>query len=593
LGEHGGKTRGAGYLRVVARLKPAVPIEQARAEMSGLTRRIAREHRQNAPLEGRTVDLASAISGEARKPLRMLLGSVGLLLLIACANIASLLLARAAERRHEFAIRAALGCARARLLRQVITESMLLSIAGGALGLVFAFWTRDALGALARSYVPVARPIELDGWVLAFAAFLALVTGLLFGLLPALEASGASVGDALKSASRASRLPHMRSILVVAEVALTLVLLTTAGLLLRSFWKVQSQELGFQPQRVLTGEVRLKRGQDATAYNLSFMTDLISRVKRLPGVETAAMVEAMPLSGRNNDMTFTIEGRPDPPPNAPRETMMNFCTPEYFRLMQMRLLRGRFFDDRDGAGAPAVIVINETLAQRYFPDEDPVGKRVKLTSKWQTIAGVVADVRHRSLTGPLQAQVYFPYAQHALPRMTLAVRTAGDPAILLKSIRRELGAMDPNLPLGNARTIDQLLDEAVAPRRLSMLLLASLAGLAMALAAVGIYGVISYSVAQRTREIGVRIALGAQPADVLSLVLRQGTRVVAAGLLLGFAISMAVSRSLGAVLFAVAPHDPLTLLACIAMLFAVALAAMIVPARRATRVDPALAMRCD
>ena len=281
--------------------------------MSELAKRIGLEYAHNAPLEGKTIELASAIAGDARKPLQMLLGAVGLLLLIACANIANLQLARAAERTREFAIRAALGGARARLVRQVITESLLLGGAGGALGVVCAFWTRDALADLARSYTPAARPVDLDAWVLAFAAAASLITGFLFGLLPAVDASRANVMDAPKNSSGAHtgrRSWHARSVLVVAEVAFTLALLTSAGLLLRSFWKVQSQELGFQPRRVLTGEVRLKRGQDATAYNLTFMTGLIDRVKRLPGVEAAAMAEALPLSGRNNDSWFSIEGRP-------------------------------------------------------------------------------------------------------------------------------------------------------------------------------------------------------------------------------------------------------------------------------------------
>lgn len=596
LGERGGKSRGPGYLRVVARLKPGVTIQRARAEISELTRRIARQHPHNAALEGQTVELASTIAEEARRPLGLLLGAVGLLLLVACANTSNLLLARGAERRHEFAIRAALGAPRSRLFRQVTTESLLLSAAGGGVGLLFAFWTKDALSALARSYVALARPMELDGWVLSFATAVSLGTGILFGLLPAHAASRAGASDALKSTSRASaggRTTYLRSMLVISEVALTLILLTSAGLLLRSFWRMQSQDLGFEPQRVLTGEVRLKRGQEATAYNLNFMTGLLSRVKQLPGVEAAAMVEALPLSGRNNDSSFYIEGRPDPPPNAPQETMMNFCTPEYFRLMRIRLLQGRFFEDRDGAGKHQVIVINETLARRYFPGEDPIGKRVKLTPEWQTIVGVVADVKHRSLTAPPRAQVYLPYAQRALPRMTLAVRVSGDSAVLLKAIRKELAAMDPLLPLGNFRTIEQLLDDAVAPRRLSMLVLVLFACLAMVLAAVGIYGVISYAVAQRSKEIGVRIALGAQPTDVLSLVLRQGLRVVTIGLLLGLAVSLAATRSLGAMLFSVTPGDPLTLIGSMTMLFAVAFVAIMVPARRAARVDPIIAMRCD
>lgn len=591
LGEHGGKYWGPGYLRVVARLRLNISLQRARSEMTEITRHIARVHPHNAPLEGQAVSLASALRGEAREPLRMLLVAVGLVLLIVCSNVAHLLLARGTDRRREFAIRAALGSTRSCLVRQVLTESVLLGLAGGVLGVILALWTKDAVTVLARSYVPAVAAISLDWVVLGYAAAISIATGVLFGLFPAITVSRVAVNDAIKDGSGSTRSLLFRSFLMGTEIAVTLSLLTTAGLLIRSFWKIQSQELGFQPQRVITGEVRLKRGQEATVYNLSFMTELLSRVSRLPGIEAAALVEALPLSGRNNDSVFFIQDRPEPPANAPNLTMLNFCTPEYFRVLQMRLLHGRMLDERDSSGKPEAVVINDALAKLYFPGVDPIGKQVKLTSEWQTIVGVIADVRHKSLTEAQTAHVYLPYAQHPLPRMTLVVRTRAASVDQISAIRHELAAVDPGIPLGNVRTIEQLLDDAVAPRRLFMALVASFAGLAILLAVSGIYSIISYSVAQRTKEIGVRIALGATFADVLALMVRQASWVLVTGLVLGVAMSLGTARALKAMLFGIQPNDSSTFLISAGLMTLVALGAIFVPARRAATINPVMAIR--
>jgi putative ABC transport system permease protein len=578
---------------VIARLRPEVTIEMAGAQMTDLAHRLGRLYAEDAGWETRISRLDIAIAGGYARPLWILLGAAGMLLLIACANIANLLLARATVRRQEFAIRAALGAGRARLFQQALTEGLLLSGMGGVLALILAFWTEGVLAVTAKAFVPGGAAIRLDLSVFAFAALVSALAGLAFGSIPAFQSARVDIMGALKSGSRATtwRAARIRSAIVIGEVAITFVLLVAAALLLGSFRRIQSVDPGFREDHMLVGDVRLRRGQDESPANLQYMTELLDRVKRLPGVQSAAVTQAPPLSGIGGEVPFLLEGRPLPRPEELQSTMINFCTPEYFHLLGMRLTRGRLFDSHDGPDTPPVIVINQAMASRYFPDEDPIGRRMKLTpTEWQTVVGIVADVR-QAITAEPAPLVYFPYAQHPLPRMDLVVRASADPAGLVSAIRREMSRLHPNVPLARAHTLDETVAAIRAPGRLIMLLVACFAGLAMLLAAVGIYAVISYSVAERTREMGVRIALGARPLDVVALIVRQGGLVAGVGLLAGLALSMIFGQTLQALLYGIGTHDPATIAGVAGFLAVVAFVATLVPALRAARCDPMLAIR--
>jgi predicted permease len=587
--------RSSRYIWVIARLRPGVTIETAGAQMMDLAHRLGRIYPEDAGWETRIRRLDVAIAGGYARPLWILLAAAGMLLLIACANIANLLLARATVRQQEFAIRAALGAGRARLFQQALTEGLLLSGMGGVLAVILAFWTEGALAVTAKAFVPSGTAIRLDLPVFAFAALISGIAGVAFGSIPAFQSACVDISGALKSGSRATTgwSGRIRSAIVIGESAVTLVLLTAAALLLNSFRRIQSVDLGFREDHVLVGDVRLRRGQEETPANLQYMTELLDRVKRLPGVQSAAVAQVPPLSGSGGEVPLLIEGRPAPRPEELQSVMINFCTPEYFHLLGMPLTRGRLFDSHDGPDTPAVIVINQAMARRYFPNDDPIGRRMKLTpAEWQTIVGIVADVR-QTITDEPSPQVYFPYAQHPLPRMALVVRASADPAGLVSAIRREMSRLNPNVPYARAHTLDEAVSEMRAPGRLIMLLVACFAGLAMLLAAVGVYAVISYSVAERTREIGVRIALGARPSDVVGLIVRQGGVVAGIGLLTGLALSMIFGHALQALLYGIGPHDPATLAAAMGFLASVAFVAMLVPALRAARSDPVAAIRCE
>ncbi len=580
---------------VIGRLKPGVTIEMARAQMLDLARRLGRIYPEDAGWETDVTRLDIAITGWFARPLWILSAAAALLLLIACANIANLLLERATVRRQEFAIRAALGGGRARLFRQVLAEGVLLSGCGGALAILLALWTERGLTVMTRAFVPGDPAIRLDLPVFAFAALISTLAGLAFGSIPAFQSARVAIGEALKSGSRTTsgRAARVRSVIVMGEVALTFALLTGAALLLNSFRRIQSVDLGFRQDHLLVGDVRLRRGQDESPGNLSFMSELLESVQRLPGVQSAAVAQTPPLSGGGRDQPFLIEGRPALGPGELQTAKTNFCTLEYFRLLEMRLTRGRLFDQHDGPDTPRVIVINQAMARRYFPNEDPIGRRMKLTPPgWQTVVGIVSDMRP-SITGEPAPEVYFPYAQHPLPRMALVVRAYGDPAGLFQAIRGEMSRMHPSVPLARAETMDEAIAQMKAPDRLITLLVACCAGLAIVLAAVGIYAVMSYSVAERTREIGVRIALGARPFDVVALIVRQGGLVAGIGLLAGWALSMMFSRLLRAFLYEVGPHDPATLAAAAGFLAAVAMVAIVVPALKAARCDPVVAIRSE
>jgi putative ABC transport system permease protein len=582
-------------LQVIGRLAPGISLAAASAEVLAISRRYSRQYPEDAGWQAETSRLDAAIAGDIARPLWVVLSAAGLLLAIACANIANLLLERAATRRQEFAIRVALGGGPARLFRQVLAEGLLLGGCGGALAVLLALWTRSALASGVHAFISSDAEMSLDWLILAFAVALAIVAGLVFGSIPAFQSARVDLGQVLKGDRGALWAPgRLRNSILIAQVAVSFVLLTGAALLFSSFRNIESVELGYRTDHILISDVRLRRGDKETPANLAFMSELLSRVRTLPNVELAAMAEAMPLSGRDEEHPFSIEGREAPRPEDQQTATINLCTPEYFHLMGIRLLRGRLFDQRDGPKAPAVVILNETLARRYFPNENPIGQRVRAVwGEWATVVGVASDIRQKSSTTMPRPEIYYDYAQHPSPRMSLGLRAAGDPANLFAAIRREMAGMQPSIPLSFARTMDEMIADERAPDRLLTMLVAAFAGLAMLLAAVGIYAVISYSVAERTREIGIRIALGAQPRDVVALIVRQAGSVIGIGLVAGMALALSLGNVLGALLYGIAPHDPAIISGTAALLGVVAFAAMLVPALKAARSDPMVAIRCD
>lgn len=594
LAEREAENRSARYVRVIARLKPGINLDLARAQMNDLARRLGGLYKEDAGLETQIDHLDVAITGGFARTLWTLLAAAGLLLLIACANIASLLLARTTARRQEFATRAALGCGRARLFRQVLTESLLLSACGGVLAILLAFWAKDVLAVAAKTFLPGSPATRLDLNVYLFAGLISVLVGLALGSIQAFHAALTDIGEDLARTRHTTtrQAARIRSALMIGELAVTLVLLTGAWLLLSSLRQVQSLDLGFRAEHVLIGDVRMRRGQTEDPANLLFMTELVDRVKRLPGVQSAAVADAPPLSGRGDEQPFLIEGRTAVEP-ADQRAAINTCTPEYFHLLEMRLIRGRLFGSHDGLNTPQVVLVNQAFARMYFRDDTPIGRRIKLITslEWQTIIGIIADVRQTSITAEPIPQIYFPYAQHPLSRMALVVRASGDPAALSGAIRREMSHMHPNVPLAGAQTIDDLVSDVLAPRRFSTLLLASYAALAILLAVVGVYAVTSYSIAERTREIGVRIALGARPRDVVSLIVRERSLIAGVGLSAGLILSLIFGRVLQTLLYGVTAHDPGTLSAAAVLLAAVVLSAIVIPAAKAARLDPVVALR--
>lgn len=582
------------FLRVYARLKPGVSLEQARAGMGVVAERLARQYPDaNRAWTVETHRLSDAMTGNVRESLWLLLGSAGLLLGIACANIANLLLARASERRKEFAIRSALGGGRRRLFVQVLTESLLLSLLGSAIGVVLAAWAVKLAVTFGAAYIPRADAIALDGWVLAFTAAVACITAVIFGSLPARQAASADLNDALKAGGRGATLwqGRSRAVLVAAEVALTMVLLVAAGLLLRTFWSLQNVPLGFDPKNVLTAQYRPAPGPNRPAM----VNEFIRRVASLPGVQAVGAINALPLSGGGNEFDFALEGKPDPPPDVVRDAFVSAVTPDYFRAMGIRLARGRWFTPADTADSPLVAVVSEGFAARHYPNEDPIGQRLSFEGpkRFRQIVGIVKNVHHEGLAIEPKGHIYAPYPQFAIGLVTLVVRSAGDPMALVPAVRAELRAMDPVRPLTNIRTAEAVFDAFLAERRFALGLLAGFAGLALLLASVGIFGVISYAVTQRTQEIGVRMALGATRPDVLRMILRQGLIMTGAGLIVGSAVALAVTRLLASFLYGVKSNDAATFAGVIAIFTLMALAASTIPALRATRVDPLEALRYE
>ncbi len=536
-----------------------------------------------------------------RPALMILLGAVAVVLLIACANLTTMLLARAGAREREFAIRLALGAGRTQLIRQMLSESILLALVGGSAGVVLAIWGLDLLRSIGAQTVPRLAEVNLDLRVLLVTLGTAVVTGIVIGLIPALASGKPELTEALKEGGRGStsglRRNRLRNALVVAEVALALVLLVGASLLLKSFVRLQNVHPGFEPKNVLTMEVALPllkypRGKPVA----DFYAEATRRVKALPGVEAAAFTTILPLSGTNSDSSFAIEGRDPTAEKVYPDEEIRGITPEYFSVLKVPLLQGRFFNDGDQFDGPGVIIVNNAFAKKWFPNQEAVGKRITFSDprkpdvKWLTIVGVVGDMRHRGLDLDPKPEYYLAHNQTPYRGMILTVRSAQDPRSLTSAIRREISRLDPDLPAANVRTLEQVTADSIAPRRLSVVLIGVFAAVALVLASVGIYGVMSFLVVQRTHEIGVRMALGAQRADVLRLVLGRAAKLVFIGTAVGLLLGVFSSQALRALLYNVGAFDLMTFLSVTVALAAVSLLASYIPARRATQADPMIAL---
>jgi predicted permease len=584
------------HLAVIARLKPGVSVEQASADMSAIARRLAEQYPQtNKDRGARLTPLHQQAVGKARTALLVLLGAVGFVLLIACANVANLLLARAAGRQKEMAIRAALGANRWRVVRQLLTECLLLAVSGGAAGLLLAWRLVELLPAIAPDNLPRAQDIRLDTRVAGFTLVVSLLTGIVFGLLPALQASKIDFGEGLKEGARGGAgllRRRLRGFLVVGEVALALVLLIGAGLLIRSFAHLTEVDPGFDPRRILMMNVWPQPPKYTNSQANAFHQQTLERVRALPGVEASSMVHPAPLSGENRSASFGVEGRPSPT-EEPFNAGIRIISPEFFKTFRVPLVNGRLLAESDDTKAPPVVVVNESLARIYFANENPLGKRLIISGETHAIVGVVGDVKHSSLDEEAKAEIYFPMAQSTRRTMTLAVRASGDPMQMVAAVRGQVRAADKEIPIFNLQTMERLIDKSVAPRRFNMLLLGVFALVGLALAGVGLYGVISYTVTQRTREIGVRVALGAQTGDVLRQIIGEGMTLALIGVLLGLGGALALTRLMKTLLFGVSSTDPLTFIVIAAALIIVALLACWIPARRAANMDPLASLRVE
>jgi putative ABC transport system permease protein len=590
----------------VARLKDGVSTEAANAELNTIAARLEQQYPDtNKTRRVRLESLRETIVGDIRPMLLTMLGAVGLVLLIACANVANLLLARSARRQREIAIRTALGAGRRRILRQLFTESLLLALAAGVVGLLLALAGTSLLSAYVPEGIPRVSEIRTDALVLAFTFGASLLTGLLFGLAPALQTSNPVLTETLKEGERNSSPGHNRTgkVLVVAEVALTLVLLVGAGLLVKSFWRLMNVDPGFNPENLLALQISVNAGADEGPRVANFLDQLQERVRRLPGVESVAISNGLPFEGANNP-AFVIEGQAPPEAGKEPNGILYITSPDYLQTLGITLLRGRSFSPHDTPSTAPVVLIDEVFARQYFPNEDPLGKRLKQAGATEVreIIGIVRHVEHTNLEGlsASRGEVYFAFNQipvervpRFVRRVNLLVRTNVDPLSLAQPVRSQISELDKNQAVFNLRTMEQALARSVAARRFSMILLSVFAALALILAAVGIYGVISYSVAQRTREVGIRMALGAQTTDVLKLVVRDGLKLVVIGVLVGLGGAVALTRLLATLLFGVTPTDTLTYSIVTLVLIGVALAACLIPARRATKVDPLVALRFE
>jgi len=601
---HDEDERASRHLRSIARLKPGVSLRQAQSEMNVIAGRLEREHpRSNQGYGVQLVTLSEDTVGGLRPTLLALFGAVVFVLLIACANVGNLLLARSTARQKEIAIRAALGAARVRLVRQLLTESALLALLGGALGLLLALWATSLIETLGSQVTPLLSGIRINGRVLGFTAVISMLASVIFGLVPTLHASKPDLNEALKEGGRssgaASSSNRLRGVLVVSEIALALVLLVCAGLLIRSVMRLRDMSPGFNPSHLLTMNVPLPLSRYPQRDSwVAFYRQAVDRVETLPGVQSAGFTSILPFGSNFDGRSLAVEDHP-----VPRGQEMSvdlyIVTPGYLQTMSIPLRQGRAFTEQDTEQTPMVALINETMARQLWPHESPLGKRIKFPGSeknpqpWRTVIGVMSNVKQSGLDKEAQMQIYLPEAQYPTSGMTLVVRASVDPNSLIAAVSHEIHAADRDLAIDSIATMEQLLASSISLRRFSMLLLVIFAGVALVLAAVGIYGVISYSVTQRTHEIGVRIALGATPGDILRLVVRQGITLALVGVGIGVLAACGLTRLLATLLYGVSSTDLATFSAISLLLVGVALVASFIPARRATKVDPMVALRYE
>jgi len=594
--------RGLIYLSVVVRLREGVALAQAQTELTAIASSLEAQYPDtNTGRRVRAIPLHDDLVGNIRPALLALFGAVGFVLLIACANVANLLLARASARRKEMALRAALGAGRGRIFRQLLVESLLLSTVGGGAGLLLALWILNLFVALGPAELLRVNRIGLDATVLAFAFFSSLLTGLVFGLAPAIQIRRVDLNEAMKEGIKGSSASgagsRFRSALVVAEVALSLVLVIGAGLLIRSFGRLLSIDPGFDPDRVVAMSLPVSPGKyPGPEQKAMFFKQVIERVKGLPGVEGAAATTLLPISEADIVFSFNVKGRPEAMPGDEPRARFQTVTSGYFEVMRMGLLRGRDFTERDTLSSGQVAIINQALARSYFPDEEPIGS-------WLTdiegqppreIVGVVGDVHQRGLDSEVVPVMYVPNSQSDVGQMNLIVRSVSEsPSDIVPAVRQVIREVNPGQLIYNTRTLDEMIGKTVAPRRFNMLLLAIFAFIALVMAATGIFGVMSFAVAQRTREIGIRLAMGAQRRDILRLVVGQGMLLALVGIGAGLTASVGLTRLISSLLFGVSASDPLTFLGVAALLVAVMLFACYLPARRAAKVDPMVALRYE
>ena len=599
------QNRRMGYLTVVALLRPGVSVSQGASEMETITGRLRQQYPDtNNRRFNRVVSMHDHLIGDTNKLLWLLLGAVTFVLLIACANVANLLLASGAARQKEMAIRAALGASRWRVMRQLFTESTILALTGGAVGLLIAYWGLTAITKLLPGDFPRLDEIQLDLRVLAFTFVASVLTGILFGLAPALQISWADVQESMRESGRglsgSLRKSRFRQALIIGEVALSVVLLAGAGLLFRSFIQLQSVDTGFVSQQVLTARLTVA-GANYTEHPqfVKFYNQVLEKVGALPGVQDVGLINTLPLE-KGPTSAFRVEGRPITTPDKWPPANYRVVTPDYFRAMGIPIVQGRGYTERDNDDAPRVIMVNQELANSVFPGENPVGKRITFGNtdengqpRWFEIVGVVASVRSLEVREEPDSELYFSAYQDMWPRMALVVRSSVEPATLGTSVRNVVNEIDKTVPVSRVQTMEHVVSQSITQPRFNLFLLGLFSTVALLLSAAGIYGVTAYTVTQRTHELGIRLALGAQVGDVLKMILRQGMAVIGVGLVLGLVAAFGLMRLLRSLLFGVGENDPLTFTAITIVLFVVALLACYIPARRATKVDPLEALRAE